>query len=192
MNRVEAEIVRSICRWYTDDTLTITQIVSRLDATGSQMPPRGKRWRYSTVQTILKQSAYTDRAYYNRTRTCHETVGRPKKHGRGTLRRPSHAPRPRGEWIEISVPPLVPEDVWQRAQERLEMNKKFAPRNNKRHFYLLRSLLVCGVCGRTLAGRTSGGGKQAYCYCTNQGKHRDPDVPQHTCSVAGRQAHHPH
>jgi hypothetical protein len=34
------------------------------------------------------------------------------------------------------------------------VNKKFAPRNNKQHFYLLRGLLVCGLCGRTLVGRT--------------------------------------
>ena len=90
----------------------------------------------------------------------------------------------REEWIEISVPPIVTEDVWQRAQERLEMNRKFASRNNKRHFYLLRSLLVCGICGRTLAGRTSNG--RVYYSCTNRGKHRDPDVPPHACSIAGR------
>jgi len=64
------------------------------------------------------------------------------------------------------------------------MNQKFASRNNKRHFYLLRSLLVCGICGRTLAGRTSNG--RVYYSCTNRGKHRDPDVPPHACSIAGR------
>jgi site-specific DNA recombinase len=183
-NQVEAEVVRTIYRWYTEDTLTITQIVDRLNASGGQAPSRGIRWHYSTVQTILKQPAYTGRAYYNRTRTCHEAVGRPKKYGRGTLRHPSHEPRPREEWIEISVPPLVTEDVWQRAQECLEMNQRFAPRNNKRHFYLLRSLLVCAVCGRTLAGRTSNG--CVYYHCTNQGKHRYPDVPPHACAIAGR------
>jgi site-specific DNA recombinase len=184
LNPIEAEVVRCIYRWYTEDTLTILQIVDRLNASGDQTPPRGKRWHHSTVQTILKQPAYTGRAYHNRTRTCHEAIGQPKKYGRGTLRRPSHEPRPREEWIEISVPPIVTEDVWQRAQERLEMNRKFASRNNKRHFYLLRSLLVCGICGRTLAGRTSNG--RVYYSCTNRGKHRDPDVPPHACSIAGR------
>jgi site-specific DNA recombinase len=180
---VEAEVVRSIYRWYTEDSLTLTQIVDRLRASGVQMPPHGKLWHYSTVQTILKQSAYTGRAYYNRTCTCHEAVGRPKKSGRGLLRRPSHVLRPREEWVEISVPALVSEDTWQRAQERLKMNQRFASRNNKRHFYLLRSLLVCGVCGRTLSGRTSNG--CAYYYCTNRGKHRAPDVTPHACSIAG-------
>jgi len=180
----EAEVVRTIYRWYTKDELTITQIVDRLNEAGSRMPPRGKRWHYSTVQTLLKQPAYTGRAYYNRTRTCHAAVGQPKKSGRGLRRRPTHEPRPREEWIEIAVPALVPEAVWQRAQERLAMNQKFAPRNNKRHFYLLRGLLVCGTCGRTLAGRTSNG--CVYYYCTNRGKHRDPGVPPHACSIAGR------
>ncbi len=42
--------------------------------------------------------------------------------------------------------------------------------NNKKHFYLLRGLLVCGVCGRTMVGRSSNG-RVTY-YCTNQGKER--------------------
>jgi len=184
LNPIEAEVVRCVYRWYTEDSLTISRMVDRLNAAESQMPPRGKRWHYSTVQTILKQTAYTGRAYYNRTRTCHQAVGRPKKSGRGVLRRPSHEPRSREAWIEIAAPLLVADDVWQRAQERLAMNQRFAARNNKRHFYLLRSLLVCGICGRTLAGRTSNG--CAYYYCTNRGKHRDPDVPPHACSIAGR------
>ncbi len=184
VNQTEADVVRSIYQWYTEEGLTITQIVDRLRAAGDQMPPRGKRWYYGTVQTILKQVAYTGRTYYNRTRTCHEAVGRPKKSGRGTLSQPSHEPRPREEWIEITVPPLVSEEVWQRAQEQMAMNKRFSSRNNKRHFYLLRSMLVCEVCGRTLVGRTSDG--RVRYYCTNVGKNRDPDVLPHSCSIAGR------
>ena len=53
----------------------------------------------------------------------------------------------------------------------------------ERHFYLLRGLSVCDTCGRTLAGRSSDG-RFYYC-CTSQGKHRDPDVPPHACSIAG-------
>ena len=151
----EAQVVRSIYRWYTsadEVSLTITQMVDRLNAAGSQMPPRGKRWHYSTVQTILKQSAYTGRAYYNRTRTCHAAVGQPKRWGRGSRRRPTHEPRSREEWIDIAVPPLVTEELWQRVQERLAMNQAFATRNNRRHFYLLRSLLICGVLRPHLGG----------------------------------------
>ena len=181
----EAEVVRQIYDRYThsEQPLTISQIVDRLRQLGSQAPPRGRRWTYSTVQAILKQPAYTGRAYYNRSVSCHEAIGRPRKHGRGRLQTPIHQPRPREQWIEVSVPPLLTESLWQQAQERLAMNQKFAGRNNKTHFYLLRSLLVCSTCGRTLAGRTSDG-RVSY-YCTNRGKHRMPDVPRHSCSIAG-------
>lgn len=182
---VEADVVRRIYQWYTgDEKTTITAIVDRLNELGSLAPPRGNRWQYSTVQGILKQPAYTGRAYYNRTRTDHSAVGRPKKHGRGYRRTPSHEPRAREEWIEVSVPALLDEATWQYAQERLTVNKRFALRNNKRHFYLLRSLLVCGVCGRTLTGRNSD--DQVRYYCTNRGKNRNPDVEPHTCSISGR------
>jgi len=184
INAPEAAVVRSIYRWYTEEGLTITQIVHRLRAAGAQMAPRGRCWYYGTVQAILKQSAYKGRAYYNRTRTCHEAIGQPKKQGRGVRRTPTHEPRSREEWIVVPVPAIVPEDVWQRAQEHLVMNRKFAARNNKRHFYLLRSLLVCGVCGRTLVGRSSK--KRVYYYCASRGKDDQPDIPPHTCSIAGR------
>jgi site-specific DNA recombinase len=182
---LEAETVQQIYDWYTHSSapLTISQILDQLRALGPQAPARGCHWTFSTVQAILKQPAYTGRAYYNRSVTCHEAVGRPRKHGRGQLQTPTHQPRPVEEWIEVAVPALVSETTWQQAQERLAMNQKFAARNNNRHFYLLRGLLVCGTCGRTLAGRTSGG-CVAY-YCTNRGKERMPDVPAHACSLAG-------
>jgi site-specific DNA recombinase len=93
-------------------------------------------------------------------------------------------PRPPEEWIEVAVPPLIEEQVWQRAQERLQLNQTFAPRNNHRQFYLLRGLLVCGVCGHTLQGRAQNG--RVYYYCEHGGKNRYPTVPQHRCHLAGR------
>lgn len=181
---VEAEVVRQIYDWYSQEQLTITQIVDRLRALGASAPPRGKSWTFSTVQAILSQPAYTGQAYYNRTVTSQEVVGRPRQNGRGYLQTPKHLPRPRQEWLTVTVPALVTETVWQQAQERLTMNRKFAARNNQRRFYLLRGLLVCGQCGRTLSGRTSG--HSTTYYCTNQGKNRAPDVAAHRCLVSGQ------
>lgn len=179
---VEAEVVRLIYRWYTAEGLTIWQLVDRLNGMGAAAPPRGQQWRYSTVQAILKQAAYTGQAYYNKSRTCHEAVGQARKHGRGYRHSPQHLPRPEAEWVPVSVPALLPETLWQQGQERLNMNQKFATRNQQ-CFYLLRGLLVCHVCGRTLAGSTY---KEQTTYrCTNRGKNRAPDVPMHPCSVKG-------
>jgi site-specific DNA recombinase len=184
IDEVEAEVVRQIFEWYTGTTeLTISQIVDQLRKLGPMAPPRGKHWRYSTVQAILKQVAYTGQTHYNRTVTRHEVVGQARNWGRGYRQTPIHAPRPAEEWIEIDVPLLLEQTIWQQAQERLAMNQKFSARNNKQHFYLLRGLLVCHICGRTLTGRNSNG-RVSY-YCTNRGKNRDPEVTPHSCSVFG-------
>lgn len=182
---LEAEVVVQIYQWYTGgEQLTITQIVDRLREMGPMAPPRGKQWAFSTVQAILKQPAYTGRTHYNRTVTRHEVVGQPKKWGRGYLQTPAHVPRPAEEWIEFRVPALLAPTIWEQAQERLAMNQRFASRNNKQHFYLLRGLLVCDICGRTLVGRSRNG--QVTYYCTNQGKNRHPDVEPHHRSVSGQ------
>src|SRR6266568_449916 len=36
--------------------------------------------------------------------------------------------RPRQDWIEVPVPPLVSEETFALAQEQLEKNKRYAPR----------------------------------------------------------------
>ena len=178
---LEAEVVQQIYAWYCgEERVTIHQIVNQLNELGPKAPPRGRQWRYSTVQAILKQSAYRGRAYYNRTRTHHEAIGRPKKSGRGHRQTAEHRPRPEAEWVEVKVPALLSESLWQQAQERLVMNKKFSRRNSSR-FFLLRSLLVCDVCGYTLAGHA--GSTQPYYRCPNGAKKREPGVPQHVCTL---------
>ncbi len=44
------------------------------------------------------------------------------------------------------------EEKWEAAQRKLVSNLTHNPRNAKR-FYLLRSILKCGLCGRTCVGQ---------------------------------------
>ena len=136
------------------------------------------------MHKILKRTAYIGRTHFNKERILPEVIGTPRLTGRGKRRAAQTETRPKEEWIEVEVPALVDEAVWNRAQDRLKMNQRFAKRNNKRHFYLLRSLLVCATCGYTLQGRCQKG--RVYYYCEQGGKHRYPDVERHTCSIAGR------
>ncbi len=184
LHEQEAEIVRQIYAWYTQEEQTISQITDSLNQNLIQTPARGKRWNFSTVQLILKQPAYTGVTHYNRSRRVAESVGNAKKSGRGRRTSAQRVPRTHEEWIEVHVPRILPDILWQQAQERMQTNQRFAQRNNQKNFYLLRSLLVCDICGRTLVGRTAQG-SVAY-YCTNRGKLCDPDVLPHARSIAGR------
>ena len=177
----KAAVVEQMFLWYTQETVSLGKLARRLNE--RQTPsPEGEQWRASTLGRLLRQAAYKGTAYYNRSQADYSGVGQPRRQGQGILRFPRYNPRPVEEWIEIRVPPLVDEATWQAAQERLEMNARFAQRNSRRT-YLLRGLLVCGTCGRTLQGRTQNG--IVYYACTHGGVHCPPGIPHHTCSVRG-------
>ncbi|RME49667.1 MAG: recombinase family protein [Chloroflexi bacterium] len=175
----QAEVVRDIFRWYTSGC-TVSQIAARLNQ--ETIPaPKGPRWYPEAVRRILCQSAYQGTAYYNRHETVWEAIGQPRRHGHGRLQFPRYRLRPPEEWIACPVPAIVSPEQWQQAQEQLQMNQRFAARNNRQNRYLLRGLLVCGICSHTLVGRTYNG--QRRYYCRYGGKHRPPDVPPHSCVV---------
>jgi site-specific DNA recombinase len=177
----QAEVVKQLFLWYTQDNVSLGQLARRLNEQHTPSPA-GKRWSASTLGRLLRQAAYKGTAYYNRHQTDYRGIGQPRRQGQGNLRFPRYTPRPVEEWIETRVPPLVDEALWQAAQERLEMNAHFAQRNSRRP-YLLRGLLVCATCGHALQGQTRHG--IAYYRCPYGASRCPPGVPRHTCSVRG-------
>jgi site-specific DNA recombinase len=164
ISAAEASVVRKIYAGYTQsEPMTIQKITNDLNQ-GPILPRSGKQWHASLVGNILRQTQYTGLAHYNRTQKVYHEVGQLRRNGHGRRTGPVIVPRPTEEWISIPVPPILEKDIWLMAQERLKANQKFASRNNRRHFYLLRGLLVCAVCGHTLSGRAVDGYFYYGCY----------------------------
>ena len=175
----EAMVVRRVFAEYAQGQVSLYAMAKRLNE--AHIPsPEGKRWGSATLGRLLHQAAYKGTAYYNRHATDYSSLGQSRRLGRGTLQFPRYNLRPSAEWIAVCVPPLVDEALWQAAQERLRMQARYAQRNSQRT-YLLRGLLVCGVCGHTLQGRTQ---RQVSTYvCAYGAARRDADVPAHRCSL---------
>lgn len=132
----QARIVRRIFAMCADPDVSLWHIARQLSAEGIPTPKGGTQWARETVREILRDSTYVGRAYYNR---------RTRLNGKLAYRQPS-------EWIEIEVTPLVGEEVFAAAQRRLDFNRD-AVRRKPTHCYLLRGMIVCGVCGRRYAGQ---------------------------------------
>jgi len=152
LDEAEATVVAQMFDWYLEPGGTLYRIAKRLSELGLPTPRGKPRWNVSTVRGILKNPAYTGTAYANRTRTV------PAK-GRKSALQPvglgeSTAPRPQEEWIPISVPAVVTQEVFDRVQAKLSLNQQMSPRNNKAHNYLLRGLVSCGKCRLSAMGRT--------------------------------------
>ena len=153
----EAQVVRSVFDMYTQQQLSINAIARQLNQ--RQIPTRGGKagWRRQTLWHMLRNPAYGGKACYGKTGLQpRQRITQPlRQRNRLPSRDSANQERPRQEWIEVSVPALVPESVFALAQEQLQKNQHFSPRRTKRPS-LLQGLLVCQQCGYAMYG-TSGG-----------------------------------
>src|SRR5918993_489021 len=152
----EAELVRMLYGWLTDERMTIRQILKRLNA-GPWLPRSGRHaWSPSTVQHILSDPIYTGTAYANRytyvpaAKPRRTATQRSPRTGEATCRRL----KPREQWIAIPAPALVDAETRERARAQLARNAALSFRNNAKHDYLLRCLLTCEACGLAMYGIT--------------------------------------
>ena len=114
-------------------------------------------WHANTVHGLLSYEGYIGRMYYNK----HKAAGKTRR-----------ADRPRNEWIEVSVPAIISDEVFQAVQAQLVRNKALAQRNRKYEYLFLGGRLRCGQCGRAMTGEAPHGTR---CYrCSSRTTFTDP------------------
>ncbi len=170
----ESRIVRLIFDWYTNEKLGLLAIAKKLSA--MQIPTRGDLlalnrkknhgvWGVSTVHKMLQNETYVGRWHFNKTD------------------RKQHQMHDRSEWLEVEVPAIVEESVFNRAQLQKKSNTHYNTRNTK-HEYLLTGMITCAHCGRPfLASRKYSTHRVIIYYrcCTQEARYRtsfEEDAPQ--------------
>jgi site-specific DNA recombinase len=110
--------------------LSIGAITRLLNEQGVPARKRISRWERSVVWAMLRNPAYKGTACFNKTKTAkRQRITRQIRLRGGFASRDSaHHERPREEWIEIAVPPIVTEETFALAAGRLQANKDHAPR----------------------------------------------------------------
>ena len=151
----EATVVRLIFEQYTVAGLSIGAIARLLNAQGVPTRLQAPRWERSTVWGLLRNPAYQGTACFGKTQAApRQRVTRPLRlTGHSRRGETTTTARPRAEWIEIPIPPLVSEDTFALAAERLADNKRFAARRTIEPS-LVQGMVVCKKCGYALS-RTS-------------------------------------
>ena len=140
----EADLVRRIYYWLAVDEWSCRKIANELNALGVptayQKDGRGIRgkktqgkWRPGRIRNLVVNPVYKGELQYGRRSS--------KEGGR--------------EVISAEIEPLVSKETWDAAQATLAANR-IIPKNGKRT-YLLRSLIVCGICALHYSGSTNRG-----------------------------------
>jgi site-specific DNA recombinase len=160
----EAKVVRMVFEAYTQQRLSINAMARMLNE--RQIPTRTAttRWERSTVWGMLRNPAYCGRACYGKTELRpRQRITRPLRQRNGGASRDSAShERPRQEWIEVPVPPLVSEGMFALAQEQLQKNMHHSPRRTM--VTLLQGMLVCQQCGYALYRTSTRTSKQKLNY----------------------------
>jgi site-specific DNA recombinase len=130
----EADVVRLIFRMVTEEQRSIRQVTVELRRLGLR-PQRAAAWERASVQAILRNEAYAGRAHF----------------------------RSGGEDILITVPALTTPETFEQARAQLVRNRVVMPGRPSAHFWLLKGLVRCGLCGRRYLGDPSHGRRYYRC-----------------------------
>lgn len=153
INEKQAGIVRRIYGEYAEGK-SMWGIANMLN--NEYIPPRrgGKGWRNTSIRDVLFDPVYKGTQIVN----VHQArKGIPKE-------LPETA-------IQIQVPAIVNEAVWNIAQERRKNNKRLHPPKNSD--WLLQGLITCGLCGYGF--RTEVTHKRRQYGCRGRLKYTHPD-----------------
>ena len=143
----EAETVKLVFKLYSEE-MTMFELAKYLNAKGVETPATSKgtrnastgKWHAGHISIILKTEAYTGvYNYLQRSKRNRET-------------------------IEVDVPALVDIQTFNAIQKKILANADNA-RGKRGRLYLLRGVIFCGHCGRSMIGN-NGGTNRSYYRCT--------------------------
>lgn len=170
INFQEATVVKRIFNWVGKDRLTLGEVVRRLADANIKTKTGKETWDRSTIWGMLQNPAYMGKAAFGKTKSGSLLPRvRPQKHSREQPNRPvSTYKTSRKDWIEIDVPAIISEELFEAVQEQLEENRKLARQRKRGAAYLLQGLTVCGHCRYAFYGKPvskkSAKGKRTYAY----------------------------
>lgn len=157
VNEQEAIIIKKIFDMYING-VGITEIASKLNLNG-YTTKKGKPFGKNSIFEIIGNEKYTGTYLYNKS---------------GGYNR--HEKRDDTIRIENAFEPIISHEIFNKAMERRQINRKCFRTHKANHIYLLSGLIYCGDCGAKYCGSTSTKNKAGVTYktgyytCANRNK----------------------
>lgn len=146
VNPAEAAVVKRVYELFVDERIGGCEVIAEMLNQENIPSPTRTNWCASSVRNILSRPHYTGH-YFSNT-TYHKKTG-PKSYKR--------IPRPREEWIEMSCPQIIPEELYHKALEIKSHHRTYKRWKRNENIALMQGVGFCGKCGCRL--RITGGGK---------------------------------
>lgn len=140
INKEEAEIIKKIFNWFTEERIGAFKIAKRINKLKIPTPLPSKNihiWHENTIRGILRDESYAGTMHTMKYKFEKISIKKIKK----TI-------RPKSEWIDVSVPTIVEKITWEKAQEILDDNKN--NKRNTKNIWLLQGLVLCNICKKPM------------------------------------------
>ncbi|TDA63904.1 MAG: hypothetical protein D9V45_12925 [Chloroflexi bacterium] len=151
----EAEVIRWIYDSYVVGGLSIYNLLDALNQSEAR-PKLGGTWQKSSIAKILANTAYIGTVHYNKFKRSEKTLEL----------------RDNTEWIEITVPAILDNGIFDQAQTRLRENRENRRKQPDR-FYMLSGLVYCEHCGRPYVSQTAKAGRNKRVNDAQTYRHRE-------------------
>lgn len=146
----EAKVVEKIYHWCVYDKLSLIEIERRMNEMKVPAPYSTKikvrkthnYWYKRTIARILTNEVVTGTFYYRKYKRPYNNL---------TSNIEQSRLRPKEDWVPMSAPAIISNEMYEEAKKQLLHNREFARRNRKRE-YLYSKLIYCSECGYKMFG----------------------------------------
>lgn len=141
-NKAESKWVKFIFKQALKGT-SIASIKKELDSNGV-LARRGGLWTLGSIESLMTNTHYLGHYVYT------DGVS--------------------GEKVEVTCPKIIDEVTWNsiNLERKRKASRKDQQNATTKNFYLLRDFMVCGHCGRKMAGRIKPAKSEYMYYCPNK------------------------
>jgi len=154
----QVKVVQQIFSWIGRDRCSLAEVCRRLRNAGTPTATGKPIWSREAVWHVLQNPAYMGLAAYGKTHMMPRGKNSRLRAARGNSIQPRRSNAPKSadpkEWVFITIPALVDNELFRAAHAQLEENRSRARQGRRRPGYLLQGLTCCAKCGYAYYGKT--------------------------------------
>jgi site-specific DNA recombinase len=165
LHKEESETVLKLFQMYALEGKNLTELASFMNENGKKPRRSLLGWDRGSIRRILRNRSYIGLAGFYKTEKCEgdsKRIIRAPKGGRIQVSKFARRNCPEADWITIPVPSIVPVELYNTVQEKLNNSKQFSLRNT-RSPTILQGVLVCGTCESSYYKKSRQNAHTYYC-----------------------------
>lgn len=159
-----ADTIARTFEWIGHEGRTVYWVAKKLNEIGIKGPSGGS-WSQDSVRYVMLNHCYTGQHQYNATARV-PNPKRPLGDITGAVRRTLIRPKPSSEVVTFSVPSLVTEELWLKANKATRERGRGRGKEGKVIASLLRNRIFCPQCGKPMVLRRRSAGNKFYYFCS--------------------------